>query len=194
MQNRLFLIALCYVLIGCGGGSDKQSEKQELSVPLENLNKNTQDITSSVANTTLKIDEAAKEAIQKTEDISQKADTENIEKANQKDKDAMQKANETISQTVQKAASAAASSYDLENGKKVFKRCIPCHGAKANLNAVGKSQDISKWNKESITNALKGYKEGTYGGAMKTTMTSLLKVLNQQDITDVASYISTLGE
>jgi cytochrome c553 len=182
-------------LIGCDGGLYKQNSKeQEQSGTFENLNKSLG--LSQVSNTT-QVDEVVKETIQKVEDIPLKAD--NVVKTPPQN---IEKANETILQTVNKTADiakntasvATSSSYDLENGKKVFKRCIPCHGAKANLNAVGKSQDISKWSEESIANSLKGYKDGTYGGAMKATMTSLLKTLNQQDITDVASYISTLGE
>lgn len=206
-----------------GSDKQNTNDNKGLSTTFDSLNQSAQNVISSVANTTSKAiekaDEITKEPTQKvndiTQSISQKADetakalSQNVEKISQKGKDIAQEADESISQAAQnvnKAAdqiaqkakdtvnTATSSLYDLENGKKVFRRCIPCHGTKANLSAVGKSQDISKWSKENIENALKGYKDGTYGGTTKSTMVSSIKTLNQQDITDVASYISTLGE
>jgi cytochrome c553 len=234
MRVKLFLAILCLVLIGCGGGSDKQQATERLSPTLEGLNQSAQNVISAAGNTASKAiekaNEISKEAMQKageitenitqktdsiTQDISQKADkaaqviSKNIEEASQKGQEVLQKVDEKVSQTVddisktadqvaqkaQDVANAATSSlYDLENGKKVFKRCVPCHGAKANLSAVGKSQDISKWTKENIAQAMKGYKDGTYGGSTKATMTSMMKILSEKDITDVSSYIPTLGE
>ncbi|MDR0579711.1 MAG: c-type cytochrome [Campylobacteraceae bacterium] len=215
MRNRFLLIILCFVLAGCGGGSDKQNTSDDAKALLEtfdNLNKSAQNVISSVANTTSEIiekaDEITKEAAQKaddiTKDLSQKADetaktlSENLEKVNQKANETVQSVGKIADKVIQKAentVNAATSPLnDLENGKKVFRRCIPCHGPKANLSAVGKSQDISKWSKESIANAIKGYKDGTYGGSSKATMISSIKSLKPQDITDVASYIPTLRE
>ncbi|MDR3177388.1 MAG: c-type cytochrome [Campylobacteraceae bacterium] len=228
MRKIAFVVTVCFVLIGCADGSDKQNangiiNEEALSELLNNLNESAQGVISSVTDITSKAVEAASELTknltQKTgnisEGISQIADeaakilSENIENINQIGKDILQKANDTVSKVTQNASKTAgkivqkagdvasvASSplYDLENGKKVFKRCVPCHGPKANLSAVGKSQDISKWSKKSIEDALKGYKDGTYGGSTKATMTSLLKTLKPQDIVDVASYIPTLAE
>ncbi|MDR0408128.1 MAG: c-type cytochrome [Campylobacteraceae bacterium] len=169
MRNKLFLTALCFILVGCGGGSDKRDKEQNIfdNLSTQNVISSTVDTTS---NTTEKTNESTEETVQKAEKIVQ-----------------------NISQNTDNITNVA-DLYNVQNGKKVFKRCVPCHGIKANLSAVGKSQDISKWSKESIASALKGYKDGTYGGPTKATMTSLLRILNEHDITDVSSYISTLGE
>ncbi|MDR1554940.1 MAG: c-type cytochrome [Campylobacteraceae bacterium] len=188
MQKILFLILSCCILLGCGGGSDKQNansgdEKKILLQTLEGSNESVQNSTVLTTDTTSK-------DIQKSSQDENKTDkkSENISQNTQN----VSKATDKTAQKTESVTSTSASLYDLENGKKIFKRCIPCHGAKANLSAVGKSQDISKWSKEDIANALKGYKDGTYGGSTKATMTSLIKILNQKDITDVAFYIEAL--
>jgi cytochrome c553 len=202
VRNIFLSIISCFILAGCGSGSDKQNTSGQMpSETFDNLNKSVQNVISSTANTTSnlieKADEIVKGVTQKTDEATNIL-SENLEKVNQKANETIQSVGKIADKVMQKAEDttsiAASPLNDFENGKKVFKRCIPCHGPKANLSAVGKSQDISKWNKDSIVNALKGYKDGTYGGSSKATMISSIKSLKPQDITDVASYIPTLGK
>jgi len=78
------------------------------------------------------------------------------------------------------------------SGESIFKACASCHGTKAEKKALGKSQVIKGWKISKITNALHGYKNGTYGGAMKGLMKGQASKLSNADIKAVAGYISKL--
>lgn len=85
-----------------------------------------------------------------------------------------------------------ATSLFANDGATLFKACVGCHGANAEKSALGKSQIIKGWEKEKIVTALKGYKDGTYGGAMKGVMKGQVARLDDAKIDAVATYISTL--
>ena len=70
--------------------------------------------------------------------------------------------------------------------------CAGCHGASAEKSALGKSQIIKGWPVEKTTAALKGYKDGSYGGAMKGVMKGQVMRLSDADIKALASHISSL--
>jgi len=70
--------------------------------------------------------------------------------------------------------------------------CAGCHGAKAEKKALGKSQVIAGWDAAKIEEALKGYKAGTYGGAMKGVMKGQVARLSDADIADLAKQISAM--
>jgi cytochrome c553 len=78
------------------------------------------------------------------------------------------------------------------DGATIFKTCAGCHGANAEKSALGKSQIIKGWDKEKIVGALKGYKTGTYGGAMKGVMKGQVARLDDTKIDAVSTYISSL--
>jgi len=78
------------------------------------------------------------------------------------------------------------------DGAKLFTACSSCHGAKAEKKALGKSQVIAGWDSAKIVNALKGYKEGAYGGAMKGIMKGQALKLNDAEMKALADYISKL--
>ncbi len=68
--------------------------------------------------------------------------------------------------------------------------CAGCHGASAEKAALGKSQIIKGWPVEKTVTALKGYKDGSYGGAMKGVMKGQVARLSDTDIQDLAVKIS----
>ena len=77
------------------------------------------------------------------------------------------------------------------DGVALFKsKCSSCHGAKAQNKALGKSQVIAGWDSKKISNALHGYKKGTYGGAMKTIMKGQASKLSDAQISALANAIS----
>nr|WP_245534132.1 c-type cytochrome [Sulfurimonas autotrophica] len=78
------------------------------------------------------------------------------------------------------------------DGAKLFTVCSSCHGAHAEKKALGKSQIIKGWDEAKIIMALKGYKDGTYGGAMKAVMKGQVTKLSEDDIKALAKYISNL--
>ena len=51
-----------------------------------------------------------------------------------------------------------------------YAKCAGCHGADGEKAALGKSKIIKDMPKAEFVAALKGYQDGTYGGAMKNLM------------------------
>jgi cytochrome c553 len=84
------------------------------------------------------------------------------------------------------------SSLLAADGAALYKKCTACHGAKAEKKALGKSQVIAGWDSPKIQNALKGYKDGSYGGPMKGLMKGQVASLDDAGIEAVSNYISGL--
>jgi len=80
----------------------------------------------------------------------------------------------------------------VDGGTIYNKKCKSCHGAKAEKKALNKSQVIANWDKDKIVKALLGYKEGTYGGAMKGIMKGKVKDYDKKEMEEIAKYITTL--
>jgi len=64
--------------------------------------------------------------------------------------------------------------------------CTGCHGANFEKKALGKSKVVSEMTKADIETALKGYKDGSYGGAMKGMMKGQAAKLSDDDIKGIA--------
>jgi len=76
------------------------------------------------------------------------------------------------------------------DGKLLFNTCAGCHGSSGEKQALGKSQIIKGWSQEKVLQALNGYADGTYGGAMKAVMKGQAAKLTAQEREAVAKYIS----
>lgn len=87
---------------------------------------------------------------------------------------------------------AFTSSLFAADGASLYKTCATCHGSKAEKSALNKSQVIAGWSSENTIAALNGYKDGTYGGSMRSTMNTQVKNLDEASITALAKYIETL--
>jgi len=74
-----------------------------------------------------------------------------------------------------------------------FTKCTGCHGLNGGKKALGKSLVINTMAKEDIIVALKGYKDGTYGGPMKGLMAGQVKNLTDEQINDLAVIIVCKG-
>ena len=74
----------------------------------------------------------------------------------------------------------------------LFKKCSACHGQHAEKKALGKSKVINTFTSEQIVTALHGYKDGTYGGAMKGLMKGQVSNLSDKEIDSLGKYIPTL--
>jgi cytochrome c len=79
----------------------------------------------------------------------------------------------------------------LADGASLFKRCAGCHGVNAEKAALGKSQIIKGWEASKTVAALKGYKDGTYGGAMKGVMKGQVTTMSEADMQEIGEYIAT---
>ncbi len=80
----------------------------------------------------------------------------------------------------------------MANGENLFKKCAGCHGVHAEKKALGKSKIINEMSAEEITVALKGYKDGSYGGRMKGLMKGQVSKLDDTQINSLSKYIATL--
>ena len=78
------------------------------------------------------------------------------------------------------------------SGADTYKKCTACHGVTAEKKALGKSAIIKGWDANKTIAALKGYKDGSYGGAMKGVMKGQVSHLSDTQIEDIATYIETL--
>jgi len=67
--------------------------------------------------------------------------------------------------------------------------CAGCHGKNFEKHAMGKSKVVKDMSKADIVAALKGYKAGTYGGAMKGIMKGQVASLSDADIQAIADSI-----
>jgi len=70
--------------------------------------------------------------------------------------------------------------------------CKGCHGAKFEKRALGKSLIVKDMNATSISEALIGYKDGTYGGAMKNIMKGQVAKYSNEDLNTSAKVISNI--
>jgi len=77
------------------------------------------------------------------------------------------------------------------DGADVYKKCAACHGLNAEKKAMGKSEIIAGWEASKVVTALKGYKDGSYGGPMKALMKGQVARLSDAEIEAVAAFIST---
>ncbi len=69
--------------------------------------------------------------------------------------------------------------------------CAGCHGANGEKKALGKSAIIKGWDEAKTIAALKGYKDGSYGGAMKGVMKGQVARLSDADIQELAKKIAS---
>ncbi len=86
----------------------------------------------------------------------------------------------------------ATTSLMAADGAALFKKCAGCHGAKGEKKALNKSHVIQGWAVDKTEKALKGYKDGSYGGPMKGVMKGQVASLSDADIKTLAEYISKL--
>ena len=68
--------------------------------------------------------------------------------------------------------------------------CTGCHGQSFEKKAMGKSKIVKDMSHDDIVAALKGYKDGSYGGAMKGLMKGQVAKLSDADIDAIASQIA----
>ena len=76
------------------------------------------------------------------------------------------------------------------DGAELFKKCASCHGSNGEKHALNKSKIIKDLNQTEIITALKGYKDGTYGGSMKALMKGQIANYDDEQIHTVAAFIA----
>lgn len=87
------------------------------------------------------------------------------------------------------AIGAICSSVAFADVAKLYQPCAVCHGKEGEKVALGKSLIIKDMTKAEFIASMKGYQDGTYGGPLKATMTSVVKKLSDKDIEEMADMI-----
>ncbi len=70
-----------------------------------------------------------------------------------------------------------------------YAKCASCHGANGEKVALGKSKIIKDMTKADFVSALKGYQDGTYGGAQKALMVGQVKGMDEATMNAIADVI-----
>lgn len=166
-----FSILTALMLLGCADAPQERSTQAESSSAAQKASTKT---------------EAEPAGLQKTIAPPLIEHETTVQKVEAVKEEVVQKAEEAKTATVQAIEEAAV------DGAVLFKKCASCHGQKAEKSALGKSQVIAGWDVSKIDKALHGYKDGSYGGAMKGLMKSQVQSLNDAQITALAEYINSL--
>ncbi len=206
------------LLSGCGEKTEetegKVEVKKEVKQKVEEVKTvNVEPIQESETKTAIKematdLKESTSKAIDKAaviaENISEKSSViaEDLSKKSSQMLTKVTAKTEVISDQVIKKVKVMKKSLDKkysevvnassENGKKLYLKCAGCHGQNGEKKALGKSAVIQGWDKDKTNEVLKGYKDGTYGAAMKAVMISQVRALSDENIEDLAIFISTL--
>ena len=209
------VIAAAFLFSGCSEQNKKEehavkaeqkTEKSVMEKATESVKESANAVAEKTSDMTQKAVEATKDTASKaaeaSSDMAQKATeaaSNAVESTKEAAKDVAKGAKEVVEKTKEGIAAAGAAvtkavsgEKPAANGKEVFTKCAGCHGAKAEKKALGKSQVIAGWPADKIEKALHGYKDGSYGGAMKGLMQGQVKNLSDAEIKAVAEYISKL--
>ncbi len=187
MKKSIIFSAIVATLIFSGCDKAKESANAVKEKSTEVATK-ASEATKEVANNAL---EATKEAASATVEKAKETAKAAVEKTVEATTKAVESAKSTAKATVEKAKEAV-STQKVDGAKLFATKCAVCHGQKAEKHALGQSKVIAGWDVAKIENALKGYKAGTYGGAMKGTMQGQASQLDDAKIKALAEYISTL--
>ena len=74
--------------------------------------------------------------------------------------------------------------------KVLYEQCAGCHGKDGTMLALGKGAILKGQSAETLLKKMNGYVDGTFGGAQKGIMTSILKRVSEEDRKRLAEYIS----
>ncbi|MDD3008884.1 MAG: cytochrome C [Arcobacter sp.] len=69
-----------------------------------------------------------------------------------------------------------------------YAKCVACHGADGEKNHMG-NKIIKDLSKADFVAALKGYQDGTYGGAKKALMAGQVKGMTEATMNEIADLI-----
>jgi cytochrome c len=80
----------------------------------------------------------------------------------------------------------------MADGATIYKKCAGCHGANGEKAALGKSKIIKDLSETELMTAMKGYKDGSYGGPMKGLMKGQVAKLSDADVDAVVKHMAGL--
>lgn len=203
-MKKILLSSAIAMLILTGCGEDKKTA---------NIEKVKEDVV--VAQTQTEATTVKEEAAKMLESVSTEKIVEKMDEIKETAKEMVSEENvteikdtvkEAVTNTTEVVAAKIASTVEavkvmaepmkeaapVVNGKALFGACAGCHGLNGEKQALGKSQVIKGWGEQKIIDALNGYKDGSYGGAMKGIMKGQVVTKSPEEIKALASFISKL--
>lgn len=186
MKTKLLIpiVTASLIFTACGDKTETKTETTQVEVkkvvqPTKTevaVEKSKEALSAIGTVVSSKVDEAKEVITQKTPEIKEAIVT---------------KTKEVTKVVEQKVADVSKMVNDsMKSGETLYKPCAGCHGADASKKALGKSAAIKGWSEDKIYQALSGYKNGTYGGAMKGLMKGQVVKLSDGNLKNLSSYIS----
>ncbi len=182
MKKLLFsVIVIGLILNGC---NKKVEEEQKTTTPTTKSEKDTTPITNEVKKS---VNNVADEVKKGADTLSKK-----VVEETKKVEDKIEEGKKSLSNVLADVKKDVTNEVDNKKGELLFAKCKACHGVNGELKALNQSQIIKGWSVEKTIKALKGYKDGSYGGKMKGVMKGQVSSLSDKEIEAVAKYISNL--
>jgi cytochrome c-type protein NapB len=171
------------LFVGCGNNTkEATAPAAEKATEKSVVEKATEAASSAVEATK----EAATKAVEKTAEVAKDAKKAVEEKATEVKKAVEEKATEAKKAVTEKVADAK----EAVAGAVDTKACAACHGVSFEKKAMNVSKIVKDMSKEDIIKALKGYKDGSYGGSMKALMKGQVASYDDAKIEAVAGQIA----
>ncbi|MEN8302522.1 MAG: c-type cytochrome [Campylobacterota bacterium] len=165
-MKTIISVALAIFLIGC-------SEDSTVSSPQQKMLKQATKMAEPAV-----VSKEVKEPVTETAPVA-------VEIADEKSNIVLEETTEVVEVAMAEPAAA-------KSGTELFKVCSSCHGLNGEKKALNKSEVIQGWSEVQLSTALNGYKDGSYGAAMKGLMKSQVTKLSDEDISVLSKYISEL--
>ncbi|WP_129107884.1 c-type cytochrome [Halarcobacter bivalviorum] len=198
------------LLTGCSDSTETKTEKPvETEVKVEKEASAESKLVDQVKESTAKITQVVKEASSEVASKVAEESKEIAEKSSEAAKSIGSKAevvakeltDEIVNKTKEAKDNIETSINNIvetktdtnvaSKGKSLYLKCAGCHGQNGDMKALGKSQIIKGWDKQKVLDALVGYKEGTYGAAMKGVMIAQVSSLSNEDLDILSEYIAS---
>jgi len=211
-MKKILLSSIVAVAIftGCNESTETKTEKPAVQVEqkvekdvsaeaklVEQVKESTAKITQVVkeasSEVASKVAEESKEIAKKSSDAATSIGTKAQVVAKELTDEIVNKTKEVktnIESSIDNIVETKKDTNIASKGKSLYLKCAGCHGQNGELKALGKSQIIKDWDDKQILDALVGYKEGTYGSAMKGVMIAQVSSLSKDDLQILAEYIS----
>lgn len=164
--------------------SEETPTPQETSAPIDTPSQEVEQVNVTNALPEEMVQKEVVDAFQSTQDEVAKK----LEETNRKLAEKLAKTTEESTKRIESALDKSAASSVPSEAPPAAAACASCHGKLGEKVALGKSKVISDMTAEEIKAALIGYKNGTYGGEMKTLMSNQAKNLSDKSIEDLANF------
>ncbi len=181
-------VAVALLLIGCNDEKSQTAQKE--------ITQSVQKVAAVVKTESKKIVKSVDVATEDSVDVVKakvKEVSKSVEITTQK---AVKETKKVIKQTAKSIDKAMDEPKKVElpkiDGSAIFTKCSGCHGVHADKKALNKSQIIKGWSVAKLTDAINGYKDGSYGSSMKGVMKPQVSKLSDAEVQAVAEHISKL--